>query len=442
MAVTLGIFPADQHPLPSRRGTVLAASACMLCLFGGVLGWAMWAWIDSAAIGHGVVVVDGRRKTVQHFEGGILRQLLVREGDRVHAGQVLARLDPVRALAQVGELQERLLAVSARIERLLAEKGGVEAIAWSAALRDRAAADAAVRRLLEEQEELFSARRRAYQSELAALDRQVEQHEQDVQSARRQQAAVERQHVSLDKELAGARRLLAKGWESRARADQLERQQAAVEARLAELDGASAAAREGAAASRLAIEAKRSGRLADIGQQLDEARREHAQADSLLRTASDIQDRLVLTSPMAGTIVDLRLTTIGGVLAPGEPLLDVVPHDQPLLVEVRLRPADIDSVRVGQTADVRMSAYRDGTVPTFVGRLAYVSADMLTDERSGETYFLARVQLDPSGLTAAPQVILTPGMPTEVMIRTGERRAIDWLLAPVTDRIRRSLREE
>ena len=297
----------------------------------------------------------------------------------------------------MGELQERLLAVSARIERLLAEKGGVEAIAWSAALRDRAAADAAVRRLLEEQEELFSARRRAYQSELAALDRQVEQHEQDAQSARRQQAAVERQHVSLDKELAGARRLLAKGLgiprtRRSARAPASRRGGPAGRARWRL--GRRPGGRRGDHG--WPSRPSESGRLADIGQQLDEARREHAQADSMLRTASDIQDRLVLTSPMAGTIVDLRLTTIGGVLAPGEPLLDVVPHDQPLLVEVRLRPADIDSVRVGQTADVRMSAYRDGTVPTFVGRLAYVSADMLTDERSGETYFLARVQLDPS----------------------------------------------
>jgi HlyD family secretion protein len=246
----------------------------------------------------------------------------------------------------------------------------------------------------------------------------------------------------LDKELAGARKLLAKGWESRARADQLERQQAAVEARLAELDGASGAAREGAAAARLAMDAKRSGRLADIGQQLDEARREQAQADSLLRTARDIQDRLVLTSPMAGTIVDLRLTTIGGVLGPGEPLLDVVPNDQPLLVEVRLRPDDIDSVHEGLTADVRMVAYRNGKVPTFAGRLVYVSADMLTDERSGESYFLARVQLDPAGLASVPQVSLTPGMPAEVMIATGERRALDWLLAPITDRLRRSLREQ
>ena len=376
-AQPMQLSDADEHSLPSRRGTMLAAGLCILSLVGGILGWTMWAWIDSAAIGHGYVVVDGRRKTVQHLEGGILRELLVREGDRVVAGQALARLDPVRAQAQVGELQERLLAVSARVERLLAEKGGQEDIAWSGPLRERAAMDAQVPRLLGEQEELFAARRLAAQSELAALARQVEQQEQDGELARRQQVAVQRQRASLEKELAGARKLLAQGWESRTRADQLERQLAAVEARMAELDGDLGAAHEGAAATRLAIAAKQSSRLAEIGQELDEARREQAQADSLLRTARDIQDRLVVTAPMTGTVVDLRLTTIGGVLGPGEPLLDIVPNEQPLLIEVRIRPDDIDLIDEGQIADVRLVAYRNGTVPTFAGELSYVSADML-----------------------------------------------------------------
>ena len=438
--MTAGALAAEE--LPSRRGTIMAAGCCVVALFVGMLGWSMWAWIDSAAIGHGQVSVDGRRRTVQHFEGGILRELLVREGDRVAAGQPLARLDPVRVEAQVGEVEERHLALSARIERLLAEKAEADALAWSTILRGRALSAPTGDRVLSEQEELFAARRLAYRSELAALAREVEQHEQNLASARRQKAAVERQRVSLERELAGARKLLAKGWEARTRADQLERQLAAVEARAAELEGEEAAANEAAAATRLGIEARRNGRRAEIGQDLDQARRDLAQAESQRRAARDVAERLVVTAPVAGTVVDLRLTTLGGVLGPGEPLLDIVPDEQPLLIEVRLRPADIESVHEGQPAEVRLVAYRSGTLPTFTGTLVYVSADLLADDRTGEDYFLARVRLEPASLAAYPRVTLTPGMPAEVMIRTGERRAVDWLLAPITDRIRRSLRED
>ena len=189
----------------------------------------MWAWIDSAVLAQGYVVVDGRRKTVQHLEGGILRELLVREGDRVEAGQTLARLDPVRAQAQVGELEDRLFATRARIERLQAERDDLPGIAWSDGLRDPATPAAAV--VLTGQEELFAARRLAYQSEIGALARQIEQEEQDARSTAQQRDAVQRQRASLERELKGAQRLLAKGWESRTRAEQLERQLAAVEAR-------------------------------------------------------------------------------------------------------------------------------------------------------------------------------------------------------------------
>ena len=427
-------------PLPSRRPTMLAAGLCVLSLVGGIVGWTMWAWIDSAVLGQGYVVVDGRRKTVQHLEGGILRELLVREGDRVRAGQTLARLDPVRAQAQVGELEDRLLATRARIERLQAERDDRPEIAWSQGLR--ASSTPAAAEVLTGQEELFAARRLAYRSEIGALARQIEQEEQDARSTAQQREAVQRQRASIERELAGAQRLLAKGWESRTRAEQLERQLAAVEARDAELQGAMARAIEGAAAARLNIEAKRSARLADIGQQLDEGRSQEAEAASLLRAASDVRDRLVVTAPQEGTVVDLRLTTPGGVLGPGDPLLDIVPVDQPLLVEVRLRPDDIESVHEGLPADVRLIAYKSGELPTFTGDLAYVSADMLADPRNGESYFVARVRLDMAELARFPRAALSPGMPAEVMIRTGERRAIDWLLAPVTDRLRRALREE
>ena len=427
-------------PLPSRRPTMLAAGLCVLSLVGGIVGWTMWAWIDSAVLAQGYVVVDGRRKTVQHLEGGILRELLVREGDRVRAGQTLARLDPVRAQAQVGELEDRLLATRARIERLQAERDDRAEIAWSQGLR--ASSTPAAAEVLTGQEELFAARRLAYRSEIGALARQIEQEEQDARSTAQQREAVRRQRVSIERELAGAQRLLAKGWESRTRAEQLERQLAAVEARDAELQGAMARANEGAAAARLNIEAKHSARLADIGQQLDEGRSQEAESASLLRAASDVRDRLVVTAPQEGTVVDLRLTTPGGVLGPGDPLLDIVPVDQPLLVEVRLRPDDIESVHEGLPADVRLIAYKSGELPTFTGDLAYVSADMLADPRNGESYFLARMRLDMAELAKFPRAALSPGMPAEVMIRTGERRAIDWLLAPVTDRLRRALREE
>src|SRR3954451_17630907 len=254
MSAALSIALVDDLPLPSRRPTVLAAGLCVLSLVGGIVGWTMWAWIDSAVLAQGYVVVDGRRKTVQHLEGGILRELLVREGDRVQA--------------QVGELEDRLFATRCRIERLQAERDDLRAIVWSDRLRDPPTP--AAREVLTGQEELFAARRLTYQSEIGALARQIEQEEQDARATAQQRDAVQRQRSSLERELAGAQRLLAQGWESRTRAEQLERQLAGVEARDAELRGAMARATEGAAAAWLGIDAKRNARLADIGQQLDE----------------------------------------------------------------------------------------------------------------------------------------------------------------------------
>lgn len=431
--------PEDE--LPSRRGTLLAAALCVISLGGGLLGWTLWARIDSAVVAQGQVVVDGRRKTVQHLEGGILRELLVREGDRVEAGQALARLDPVQADAQSGELEDRLLATRARVERLTVERAGGTRLAWSADLL-RAAGATPARRVLDGQEELFLARRLAHESEIGSLERQIGQMREEAVSASRQREALRRQHASLEHELAGVRRLLAKGWERRNRADDLDRRLAELDGRDAELAGAAARAGQGIEAARLGIENKRQARLAQVGQDLDEAQAEEAATASRLRAARDVRDRLVVASPQAGIVVDLRLVTPGGVLGPGEPLLDVVPEDDPLLVEARLQPSDIDSVRAGQPADVRLVAYKGSEAPTLLGELTYVSADLLADPRDGTQHFLARVRLDPASLAAYPRVALTPGMPAEVMVRTGERRAIDWLLAPLTDRLRRAMREE
>ena len=356
---------------------------------------------------------------------------------RIFAGNRLRQLRSERGIRQA-EFAETLGISTSYLSQI--EHDDRPAIAWSQGLR--ASPTPAAAEVLTGQEELFAARRLAYRSEIGAPERQIEQQEQDARSTAQQREAVQRQRASIERELAGAQRLLAKGWESRTRAEQLDRQLAAVDARDAELRGALARATEGAAAARLNIEAKRSARLADIGQQLDEGRSQEAEAASLLRAASDVRDRLVVTAPQDGTVVDLRLTTPGGVLGPGDPLLDIVPVDQPLLVEVRLRPDDIESVHEGLPADVRLIAYKSGELPTFAGDLTYVSADMLADPRNGESYFLARVRLDMAELARFPRAALSPGMPAEVMIRTGERRAIDWLLAPVTDRLRRAMREE
>jgi HlyD family secretion protein len=253
--------------------------------------------------------------------------------------------------------------------------------------------------------------------------------------------SVRRQIALLHQERASVRALLDKGYERMPRLLALERGIADLEGKAGELTGQIGSAREARAGAEFEMQRGIDQRLADIGREMQEALATEADFTDRLRAAADVRQRREIIAPQDGVVVDLKIFTPGGVIAPGQAIMDIVPEGDALLAEARVLPSDIESVRVGLPAQVWLTTYRASMTPPVHARVVHVSADKLTDARSGESYFITRVEIDPASLAKLPEITLSPGMPLEVAVVTGERRAVDYFLSPITDRLRRSFRE-
>ncbi|MFO1188195.1 MAG: HlyD family type I secretion periplasmic adaptor subunit [Alphaproteobacteria bacterium] len=433
-------LPGLADPEPSLRGTMMAGFIVIGLFVGGVMGWSLFARLESAVVARGAVVVDSHRKTVQHLEGGILRELLVREGDRVKAGSVLAVLDTTQADAAVGQIEAQFWSVKARLARLRAEQAGARALAFPNDLMKRAGVPA-IQDVLTTQMQLFDARWRAHDGQIAVLQRRVQQLQAEMAANETQLVAVRRQIGLLHQERVSVQALVEKGYERMPRLLALERSIADLEGKAGELSGQIGSAREARSGAEFEMQRTTDQRLADIGREMQEALAMEADLNDRLRAATDIRQRREIIAPQDGVVVDLKIFTPGGVIAPGQAIMDIVPEGDALLAEARVQPADIESVRVGLPAQVWLTAFRTSMVPPIEARVVNVSADKLTDPRSGEPYFVARVSIDPESLAKLPDVVLSPGMPIDVAVVTGNRRAVDYFLAPIVDRLRRSFRE-
>lgn len=431
----------DADVEPSLRATAIAGLVSIVAFFGAFLGWTLFAHLDSAVIAQGTVIVDSHRKTVQHLEGGILRELLVREGDHVKAGQPVAVLDPTQADAQLGQIASQLVAVEGRIARLRAEQASSRTLAFAPALHDQAK-DPVVAETLSVQMKLFEARWRAYDSSLAVVQKRIDQLREDIKGNEAQLTATNRRLMLSEEELAGVAQLLAKGYERRPRLLELERIVADLKGRQGELRGAIARSREAIGGAQLEIQNATDTRLADVAKELQEARALEADLNDRIRAARDVRQRREVVSPQDGIVTELRLVTPGGVLGAGQPLMDIVPIDDELIVEAKVSPADIDVVRAQLPAQVRLLSFKRSTSPALDAMVTYVAADMMQDPRTGDPYFTVRARLSRDALAPYPDIRMNAGMPAEVIVVTGERRAIDYFLSPITDRLRRSFREK
>jgi HlyD family secretion protein len=429
--------------IQSYRPVFLTALATILCLFGTAIGWGMYARLDAAVVTQGVVLAESQRKTVEHLEGGILERLWVRAGDRVREGQIVATLDATQTVEALAQFEAELAALVFETWRLTAEENG------SAAL-DRAHLAEVARSLPEPerarriaaQERLFGARRRAHAGQVDALERQIDQLAAQAAADSAQAAASDRQVALWREERDWSEELVAKGATPRQKLLEFDRTIAALEGNRDEFRGLAEAARQDIARARAEIGSLESQRLADVGTRLTEAEREMENLRSRIRAARDILERHKLRAPQAGRVVEIFTITPGAVVASGAPIMEIVPDEDRLIIETRLAPEAIDTVHAGRTATVRLTAYKRAQAPVVDGEVSYVSADLLTDPLDGSNYFEARVTIDPEGLTGQEGVGLVAGMPVEVSIRAGERRAGEYLLEPLLRHMRRAFREE
>ncbi|TCN17250.1 HlyD family type I secretion periplasmic adaptor subunit [Sinorhizobium americanum] len=421
--------------MPRRLG--LLAIILFILVLGG---WSVLAPLASASLAPGVVSPDGYRKTVQHLEGGIIRSIHVREGDVVKIGDPLITLDDIRARSQDAEIRERLLHVLATEARLEAERTDAAEISLPDFLIHNSSS-AGLKRLMEGQRQLFISRRAAHQGRIQILEARTRQLEEQNAGLREVIAAETEQIALIDEEITAAQDLLEKHLERKPRILALKRHRADIAAAKAANRAKIAENAQAVGETRLQLLTIAEERQEKLGAELAEMRRILAELKSQLPTREDILERTVIRAPLPGTVMNLRVTTERGVIDPGQPLLDLVPNDSGVVIDARVRPIDIERVRSGMSARVILTAYRQRNLPLIHGRLRSISADAIADERTGTTYFLAKVVVAPADLAKLDDVHLIPGMPAEVMLMDGEQSLFAYLLAPILDSGRRSLIE-
>ena len=421
---------------------MLIVGTVTITLFFGVLGgWAAVAPLARGTLASGSVSPDGSRRTVQHFEGGIIQELPVREGDRIARGDVVAVLQQVRARSEYITYQSQLLTHLAEHGRLVAEHKSMDAIEFDPRLTAVAAASEAHQAKLAQQA-IFETRRTVLEQKQSVLGQRIKQYEQQIEGLRLQNDSLDRQNSLIDEEITAVQTLLDKGLERKPRLLGLLRGQAQIAGtrgrNVAEIAKAGAAIGE----AEMEILRLRSDRDDEISNALADLRVKIAEAEQGLNRSADELRRTTVTAPVGGTVMNLRFKTVGGVVKAGEAILDVVPADERLVIDARIPPLDIDTVHPGLAAEVVLSAYPLRSTPTVTAAVEWVSADISEDENTQETYYLARVTVENDELAKLPDtVILYPGMPTEVMITSGERTALDYILEPLLSSFRRSFTE-
>lgn len=403
---------------------------------GSVFLWAATARINSAATASGVVAPFSGRQSVQHLEGGIIRDILVRNGARVQGGDVLIRLDDTRARASYDLLNNRYLNALATQARLIAERGGKDRIQFPAPLYDPKYAG-----IVDSQETLFQSRINAFRGELDLYDERIKELRREIIGTQEQKTASEQQVGIVKEELAMVKPMVDLGYARRTRLLQLE-------SRLVEVLGNIGRFSADIARIEQQIQQVKSSQaqltrdnLQTINTELRDIQGEISDLNERLRSAEDILVRSDIKAPRSGTVTNLQFSTVGGVIPPGAQVLEIVPQDDKLVIEARVSPNDIDVVHEGLEVNIRVTAFSQRWFAPVKGVVADVSPDRLTDPE-GRPYFQAMIEIDSESLAEHEGMILSPGMAAQLEIVTGARTILAYLFAPITDSFDRAFREQ
>jgi protease secretion system membrane fusion protein len=410
--------------------------------FGGFLLWAAFAPLDEGVPTQGVVALDTKRKAVQHLTGGIVKAVHVREGQFVEAGDPLIELDGEEAEADFESIRQRYFTLKASESRLLAERAAAQQLEFPEDLRAAGQSDPFAKLAMQSQQSLFASRRAALAAEIAALDEAISGHEASLRGYAGMLASRKTQLAYLNEELKGLRQLTAEGYAPRNQLLQLERSAAETSGFIADLIGNIERSKRAIAETQLRKAQREQEYLKEIDTQYADVRSQTQADKEALEAARDRLERTVIRAPAHGQIVGLTAQTVGGVIGAGEKLMDVVPQNESLLLETQVPPQMIDRVQAGIDADARFSAFAHTPQLVVPAKVDSISADLLTDPQTGLSYYLARVSVTPEGLQKLGGRHLQPGMPTEVVLITGERSMLTYLLRPLLKRIAFSLKEE
>lgn len=442
--VTVDVVSHDVQPLEVATDAGQYARLGWLVVLVGVVGFMLWAFLaplDKGVPVSGTVTVSGNRKTIQHQSGGIVQDILVKEGDIVKAGQVLVRMNDVLVKSAVEISRVQYFNDRAIEARLIAERDGKSKITFSQELR-KEKADSRVANNMSLQDQLFFSRQSALRSELAGLDQNIAGLKIQTRGLQESMQSKKEQLVFLKEQLTGMRDLAKDGYIARNRLLDLERTYAQINGAISEDVG-----NIGRAQSQyIELGFRRSQRQQEYQKEV------RSQLVEVQKEAEALQSRLIsqdfelanaeVKAPVAGTIVGMTVFTNGGVVGPGFRMMDIVPNDEPLIVEGQIPVDLIDRVKVDLPVELTFPALNQHTTPQIPGIVTQVSADRLTDERSGMPYYKFKAKVTPAGVKMLAHEQIRPGMPAQIFVRTGERSMMSYLMKPLFDRAQTSLSEE
>jgi HlyD family secretion protein len=424
----------------SIRRNMLAGLTVFGILAGGVGGWAGTTALSGALIASGSIVVDSNVKKVQHPTGGVIGEIRVRDGDRVKAGDIVARLDQTVTRANLAIITKGLDELFARKARLAAERDGAQTIAFPDLLTSRAN-DADIAQIMQGERKLFELRQTSRLGQKAQLREQAGQLNEEIVGMTAQQRAKKREIELITRELDGVRELFKKNLVQLTRLTQLEREATRVEGELAQLVAAVAQTKGKIAETELKIIQIDQDLSSEVAKELREIDGKIGEFVERKITAEDQLQRVDIRAPQDGSVFQLSVHTVGGVITPGEAIMLIVPDADSLTVEAKINPQDIEQVQLGQKAVLRFSAFNAATTPEIDGVVSRISADITSDQRTGQSYYTIRISIPPEQLTRLGEVKLVPGMPVECFVQTGERTVISYLFKPLRDQLMRTFRE-
>jgi HlyD family type I secretion membrane fusion protein len=421
----------------------IAGIASMVVFLLGFGYWSNTALIAGAVITSGAFVTTGQNKIIQHLEGGVIREILVHEGDIVEQGQTLIQLDETGPKAELDRLLLRHMRSEAMESRLVAEIRDEQQVTFPQDLVARRN-DPDIRSIVGAQQLTFDAWRKNLEADIAALRDSISAIQERINAAHTQKQAVERQIQLIEEELSSKSALLPAGLVRKPELLALQRAQAALHGEVGKLEGEIGEAKEQIAKTQQQIIGMRTAAIKDAVEQLHQTRAEITDFRERIRSQQGILDRVNITAPVRGIVVKLRYHTTGGVIEPGKNIMEMLPLRDNLVIEVRVRPQDIDHVKVGQEASIRLTALNRRTTPTLLGKVVYVSADALPDDLQtvqGREVYVVRIALDEEQPAPMKNFKAKPGMPAEVYIKTAERTFFEYLTQPIRDSMARAFRE-
>lgn len=431
--------PVSRSSRKSFARNLIIGWAAILLVFGGLVAWSVFAPFEGAVLSQGQVAVESNQQAIQHLEGGIVREIYVREGDEVEQGQRLISLDATTTQAGVQALEARLFELLGTEARLIAERDGLSTLS----IREDFAAlneDPEMQAILRAQQALLNSRDDTLGTQASILRQRINQLDTRIGGMTKEIAEKDSEIALLQDEISRFEELVAKELAPEVRVLALRREMSKVQGARESLVSDISATRVQIGEARTEIAKLNQGFQQDVLTELRDVQTQIGELAEQRTAAVDRQTRLDILAPRTGRVIGVRAHTIGGVINPSEPIMYIVPEGDPLVAKVQVNPVDIDKISVGQEAVLRFTAFNQDKTPKVSGAVVSVSADALTDQATGRTYYEAVVEIPPDAL-AKTDFVLVPGMPVDASLKTESRSVLSYLVKPLTDSMSRTFRE-